>query len=90
MHLYVYIYNNRYDLKCYTCATHSIKCRIEYMYISICIYLLIHFYILTLIFTDITENAALVLHVQLNPESAGNVTFYVPVILMDIEDEEGD
>lgn len=42
------------------------------------------------IITDITENAALVLHVQLNPESAGNVTFYVPVILMDIEDEEGD
>ena len=38
-------------------------------------------------FTDVTENAALVLHLQLNPQEAGSLTFYVPVILMDLDEE---
>lgn len=37
---------------------------------------------------DISDNAALVLHVQLNPQESGSLTFYVPVILMEVD--EGD
>ena len=36
---------------------------------------------------DITDNAALILEVQLTPQSAGSVTYYVPVVLMDVDNE---
>ena len=44
-------------------------------------------YLRTRPFSDVTENAALVLHLQLNPQEAGSLTFYVPVILMDLDEE---
>ena len=42
---------------------------------------------------DITNNAALVVHLALSPNDAGTVTFYVPVVLRDFcddDDNEGD
>ena len=36
---------------------------------------------------DRRDNAALILEVQLTPQSAGSVTYYVPVVLMDVDNE---
>jgi hypothetical protein len=36
---------------------------------------------------DVTDNAAFVVHAQLGPEEAGSLTYYVPVIVMDAEED---
>ena len=36
---------------------------------------------------DITDNAALILEVQLTPQSVGSVTYYIPVVLIDVDNE---
>lgn len=61
-----------------------------YIYDDTYLFIYLYLYTYPYFFVDITENAALVLHVQLHPENAGSVTFYVPVILMDVEEEEED
>jgi hypothetical protein len=47
-----------------------------------------HFPALSTFSLDISDNAALVLHLQLHPQESGSLTFYVPVILMEVD--EGD
>jgi hypothetical protein len=47
-----------------------------------------HFPALSPFSLDISDNAALVLHLQLHPQESGSLTFYVPVILMEVD--EGD
>jgi hypothetical protein len=47
-----------------------------------------HFPALSPFSLDISDNAALVLHLHLHPQESGSLTFYVPVILMEVD--EGD
>ena len=39
---------------------------------------------------DIVDNEALVLNVTLSPHEAGTVTFYVPVVMMNVWEQTND
>ena len=64
-----------------------------FCYIICCTYFAFHFYFIILLLpffcmsVDVTDNAAFVVHAQLGPEEAGSLTYYVPVIVMDAEED---